>query len=38
MMVMTEEEHLRKLIAEEYEEYCEKVPRYFRIRSNRGKA
>lgn len=32
MMVVTEEEHLRKLIGKEYEEYCKNVPRYFRVR------
>jgi protein-S-isoprenylcysteine O-methyltransferase Ste14 len=27
-MVITEEEHLRRIYGEEYEEYCSKVPRY----------
>ncbi len=28
MMVLTEEEHLRKLNGREYEQYCKRVPRY----------
>lgn len=28
MMVITEEEHLRKAYGEEYRQYCERVPRY----------
>jgi protein-S-isoprenylcysteine O-methyltransferase Ste14 len=28
LMVMTEEEHLREVYGEEYERYCERVPRY----------
>ncbi len=30
MMVVTEEEHLREVFEEEYEIYCERVPRYLR--------
>jgi protein-S-isoprenylcysteine O-methyltransferase Ste14 len=33
IMVITEEEHLRKVFSEEYVIYCEQVPRYFRFRS-----
>jgi protein-S-isoprenylcysteine O-methyltransferase Ste14 len=29
LMVLTEEEHLRRSFGEEYERYCEKTPRYF---------
>jgi protein-S-isoprenylcysteine O-methyltransferase Ste14 len=32
IMVLTEEEHLRKTFGEEYERYCEKTPRYFGFR------
>jgi protein-S-isoprenylcysteine O-methyltransferase Ste14 len=32
MMVMTEEEHLLRQLGGEYEQYCEQVPRYFRVR------
>ena len=31
MMVLTEEEHLRRTFAEEYVRYCECVPRYLRL-------
>ncbi len=31
MMVRTEEEHLRQTYSHEYESYCRKVPRYFKI-------
>ncbi len=31
MMVLTEEEHLRRMFAEEYERYREKVPRYLPV-------
>ena len=31
MMVLTEEEHLRSVFAEEYVRYCERAPRYLRI-------
>jgi len=32
MMVLTEEEHLRRKFGEEYRRYCEKTPRYFGFR------
>jgi protein-S-isoprenylcysteine O-methyltransferase Ste14 len=32
LMVMTEEEHLREVYGEEYERYCEQVPRYLGLR------
>ena len=28
MMVLTEEEHLLRVFNEEYEQYCQEVPRY----------
>jgi len=28
MMILTEEEHLRRVYSEDYEEYCKQVPRY----------
>lgn len=31
IMVLTEEEHLGRVFEGEYREYCERVPRYFRI-------
>jgi protein-S-isoprenylcysteine O-methyltransferase Ste14 len=31
MMVLTEEEHLLSTFASEYQEYCQRVPRYFRV-------
>jgi protein-S-isoprenylcysteine O-methyltransferase Ste14 len=30
-MILTEEEHLRRHFGEAYEQYCEKIPRYFRL-------
>ncbi|NIM93352.1 MAG: hypothetical protein GTO18_06540 [Anaerolineales bacterium] len=33
MMVMTEEDHLRRKHGEEYQEYCERVPRYIVVKS-----
>ena len=30
MMVLTEEEHLLDVLGEEYERYCQRVPRYLR--------
>ncbi len=39
LMVLTEEEHLRKRYKEEYERYCEQVPRYLPLpRALRGAA
>jgi len=35
MMVLTEEEHLRRVFGEQYKEYCERVPRYLRVRRHR---
>ena len=32
MMVLTEEEHLRKTFGEEYAQYCSRVPRYLGLR------
>lgn len=32
VMVTTEEEHLRNVFEEEYEKYCERVPRYLEFR------
>jgi protein-S-isoprenylcysteine O-methyltransferase Ste14 len=32
LMVITEEEHLREVYGEEYERYCERVPRYLGLR------
>ena len=32
MMVLTEEEHLRSVFGEEYERYCQRVPRYVGFR------
>lgn len=32
LMVVTEEEHLREVYGEEYERYCEQVPRYLGLR------
>jgi len=32
LMVMTEEEHLREVYGEEYEQYSERVPRYLGVR------
>jgi protein-S-isoprenylcysteine O-methyltransferase Ste14 len=34
MMVITEEEHLRDVYAESYEQYCRQVPRYLFIRKD----
>ena len=36
MMVLTEEEHMRNVHGEEYERYCERVPRYLGL--PRGKS
>lgn len=33
MMVLSEEEHLRRIHGQEYQDYCEKVPRYLGLRS-----
>jgi len=38
MMVLSEEEHLRRKYGREYGEFCEKVPRYLGLRSFRKKA
>jgi protein-S-isoprenylcysteine O-methyltransferase Ste14 len=35
-MVLTEEEHLKKVFGEEYESYCQEVPRYFRLPWKQG--
>jgi len=35
IMVLTEEEHLRNLFGEDYQNYCRQVPRYLRL-SSRG--
>jgi protein-S-isoprenylcysteine O-methyltransferase Ste14 len=35
MMVLTEEEHLRSVFGEQYVRYCERVPRYLRLRRKR---
>ena len=35
MMVLTEEEHLRGVFGEQYVRYCERVPRYLRLRRQR---
>ncbi|MFQ6113224.1 MAG: methyltransferase family protein [bacterium] len=32
IMVLTEEEHLRNVFGDEYEKYCNSVPRYFGLR------
>jgi protein-S-isoprenylcysteine O-methyltransferase Ste14 len=32
MMIMTEEEHLRDVFGDEYERYCQRVPRYVGLR------
>jgi protein-S-isoprenylcysteine O-methyltransferase Ste14 len=37
-MVITEEEHLRSIYGEEYEEYCSEVPRYLLARRGKSKA
>lgn len=37
MMVLTEEEHLRKVYGEEYGKYCERVPRYLGFRGKSKK-
>ncbi len=34
-MALTEEEHLRKVFGEEYERYCQRVPRYLGLRRER---
>jgi protein-S-isoprenylcysteine O-methyltransferase Ste14 len=31
MMVLTEEEHLRRVFGSEYQEYCEQIPRYIGV-------
>ena len=36
-MILTEEEHLSKVIGEDYLSYCERTPRYFFVVRNRGK-
>lgn len=36
MMVLTEEEHLRDVFGEEYVRYCQRVPRYLKLRRNVG--
>jgi protein-S-isoprenylcysteine O-methyltransferase Ste14 len=35
MMALTEEEHLRRVFGEQFEQYCERVPRYLRLRRKR---
>jgi len=32
LMILSEEEHLRDVFGEEYERYCERVPRYLGLR------
>jgi protein-S-isoprenylcysteine O-methyltransferase Ste14 len=37
MMVLTEEEHLRRVFGEEYARYCERVPRYIGLPRREGR-
>jgi protein-S-isoprenylcysteine O-methyltransferase Ste14 len=37
-MVLTEEEHLRRVGGETYVQYCERVPRYISLSGEKGKA
>ena len=36
LMVLTEEEHLRRVFGAEYARYCRRVPRYFGFRGRPG--